>query len=197
MGWRITGENQANLQYYEAGVDRGVAHSGNASAFLRWRGPAGRDSTQASIGQTITAEPYRGKRVRLSAYLRTQDAEGGYLWFRVDGQHQGHLAPLGYASTHDASPAASPTRGTTDWRRYELVLDVPSASEAIRYGAGLYGKGQIWMDDFRIDVVDRTVPSSDLTPTVGLWPAETEARMKAGYAARPPLPQPTNTGFEQ
>ncbi len=46
-----------------------------------------------------------------------------------------------------------PIRGTTDWVRYAIVLDVPNEAVTIAFGALLSGSGQIWMDDLQFEIV--------------------------------------------
>ena len=48
-------------------------------------------------------------------------------------------------------------KGTTDWTRYEIVLDVPEAGQQIAMGLILDGPGQVWMDDLKIEVVGKEV----------------------------------------
>jgi hypothetical protein len=50
-----------------------------------------------------------------------------------------------------------PIKGTTDWKRYDVVLDVPPEAKALAFGLLLAGNGQIWFDDLRLEVVDRSV----------------------------------------
>ena len=39
-----------------------------------------------TLVQAVRAEPYRGRRIRLSGFIRTEGANGGAgLWMRVDG----------------------------------------------------------------------------------------------------------------
>ncbi len=39
--------------------------------------------------------------------------------------------------------------GTTDWKQFEVVLDVPTEAVNIVIGAFLSGKGQMWADDLK------------------------------------------------
>src|SRR4030095_6622009 len=55
-----------------------------------------------------------------------------------------------------------PVKGTTDWTKYELVLDVPEATTMILYGFFVYEKGKAWADDLRFEVVGKDVPSTNL-----------------------------------
>jgi hypothetical protein len=53
-----------------------------------------------------------------------------------------------------------PIRGTTDWTRYEVVLDVPAEGVAIAYGTLLEGAGSVWVDDVSLEVVDASVATT-------------------------------------
>jgi len=51
-------------------------------------------------------------------------------------------------------------KGTSDWKKYEIVLDVPEISDTIDFGFGNDGKGQVWADDFQFEVVGQDVPTT-------------------------------------
>ena len=55
-----------------------------------------------------------------------------------------------------------PIKGTTDWKKYEIVLDIPSDSKSINYGVLLSGDGKVWFDDFRLEEVDDNVPVTNI-----------------------------------
>jgi hypothetical protein len=54
-----------------------------------------------------------------------------------------------------------PVIGTTDWTRYEIVLDVGAGASQVVFGALLLGNGQIWLDDVQLEVVSDSVPVTD------------------------------------
>jgi len=54
-----------------------------------------------------------------------------------------------------------PIRGTTDWQKIEMVTDVPSEPCTINFGPTLYGTGELWCDDFQIDIVPSNTPITD------------------------------------
>ncbi len=54
--------------------------------------------------------------------------------------------------------------GTSDWKKYEIVLDVPPESRVIILGVSLFGKGQIWVDDLRFEDVGLDVPTTGQKP---------------------------------
>ncbi len=51
-------------------------------------------------------------------------------------------------------------QGTSDWKRYSIVLDVPDKTQQIIFGASLKGDGQIWIDDIEFENVGIDVPTT-------------------------------------
>ena len=189
-GWRVTGLNR---ELYSLTVDRQVFRSGQASALLQPKeGVEVADSTWASSVQSIDATPFRGKRVRMRAYLRSQ-ASNAWTWFRVDGTVQDGLGGLAFAN----SQSFDSIRGPTDWRPVDLVLDIPAEAIVMVYGAGMNGKGKLWIDDVSLEAVGSSVGVTQL-PRDGpwRWTAEEEKRSRDAWQTRPPG-KPMNLGFEQ
>ncbi|MEJ7739638.1 MAG: hypothetical protein WKF97_19610 [Chitinophagaceae bacterium] len=82
-------------------------------------------------------------------------------------------------------------KGTTEWKRYEVVLDVPSNAAGLAFGAILIGTGQIWFDNLNFETVDKSVPVTK--------PSEEFFSFNKGrkrYRNAFILPQPTNLNFE-
>ena len=153
-GWYRTG---ATPQAYDMSVDRTVAHSGKASATLKSIAkPAG----FGALMQSFDASSFRGKRVRMSGYLRSKDVDrwAGML-MRVDG-------PESSGSLAFDNMQNRPIRGTTAWTRCAIVLDVPDEAVAIAFGAMLIGSGQIWMDDLQFEIVGKDTATTSDNKTV-------------------------------
>jgi hypothetical protein len=113
-----------------------------------------------TLMQNMEPDPYLGKRVRMSGYVKTRDVETwAGLWFRVDNKEAGQF--LSFDNMHDGKPDRS-LKGTTDWTKYEIVLDVSDQAVNLAYGAILVGSGQIWFDDIEFEVVDKTVPTTNI-----------------------------------
>lgn len=53
-----------------------------------------------------------------------------------------------------------PIKGTSDWNRYEIVLDVSTEAVHLAFGVLLAGKGQVWIDDIQFEAV-----GPDVLPT--------------------------------
>jgi hypothetical protein len=158
-GW---GGGTARPQDYEFGTAPTEGASGKNAAYIKGR-PGAAANAFFSMLQCIRADDYIGKRMRLAARLKTVDSSGEQLFMRVDGPTgaNGELGKvLGFYNMGDR-----PIRGTTDWKTYSVVLDVPQGAAKICFGFILVGgKGEAWADDFSLDAVGKDVPLSTLPP---------------------------------
>lgn len=139
----------------------------------------------ASFGllkQSIRADDFRGRRVRLTGYIRTAERNDGsaHLWMRVDAENG--TAGADYMVTRPVLPG-------TDWTQYSVVLDVPANAVGITFGFALVGAGQAWLDDVALDVVGRDVPVTAEGDAVPFRAS------RSGYAAA--RRAPINLDFEQ
>ena len=133
---------------YEGGHDTAVRHSEGRTIILR---ASASTSGFGTYAETVPLEAYRGKRVRVSGYLRTAAAATGSFWLRVDG-------PAGVLAFDNMADRA--LTGTREWTPFAIVLNVPADAQALVGGLLLQGGGAIWADDLHIDVVDARVPAT-------------------------------------
>ncbi len=178
VGWFRTPSNSSNK--YSITVDTNIKHGDMASVSIR--SVCGDETEFGSIGQIIAADEYRGKRVRLSGWLRTENAHAGGFWMRVDGD----LRSLGFDNMMDRS-----VRDTTDWKEYSVVLEVPDNAVNIVIGALIVGKGQIWVDDLRMEIVDLNIASTNRLSEFQIQNASPRKGSK-----RSEITIPVNLGFE-
>jgi hypothetical protein len=144
-GWRIAGSSPTD---YEFGVDTQVAYAGSrSSGFIKSKveHPLG----FGTLMQRFTAINYRGSRMRLSGYLKTDQAQRGQMWLRIDGPGN---EVLGFDNMD-----SRPITGSSGWKRYEVVLDVPQTATNIAFGFFLWGSGTVWADEFKLERVDASV----------------------------------------
>ena len=175
-GWVLTGPA---AHAYSARPDSTEKHTGKASALLQSSTPD-LDSFGALM-QTFSADNYRGRRIRLSGYLRTRDLElWAALWMRVDGPETSSLAFDNMSNR--------PVRGNTEWSSYQIVLDVPRAAVQIAYGVTLAGSGRLWVDDLSVEAVGEDVATTDMRQP----PVPAKIGVPVGLPSTP-----TNTGFEE
>ena len=107
----------------------------------------------AMLQQSIKADDYLGKRMRLTGYVKTSDTNMGtaHLFIRVDGE--------GLAQTSDYM-WERPIATNSDWTRYALVVDVPKNAIGITFGLLLEGGGQAWIDDVTLEQVGNEVATT-------------------------------------
>ncbi len=53
-----------------------------------------------------------------------------------------------------------PIKGTVDWRKYEIVLDVPQQTAGIYFGVLLAGSGGVWLSNVQLEIVGEGVPTT-------------------------------------
>jgi C-terminal processing protease CtpA/Prc len=85
-------------------------------------------------------------------------------------------------------------RGTMDWTKVSIVLDVPTDADGLSFGLLLSGPGESWIDDASVEIVGSDVSATAptvTTPTRAGVPVEKVRRM---YDTAPLAP--VNLGFE-
>lgn len=156
-GWQLAGSNPSE---YDSGIDRQTLYNGKISAFIVSKEPPA--GGFGSLAQMFKADDYRGKRFRISSYLKTQDVTGwAGLWMRIDGPDGRTNNVLGFDNMQNR-----PVKGTQDWAQYSIVLDVPPESEFIAFGLLLNGKGKVWLSDFKFEEVGPDIAPTSLVPPV-------------------------------
>lgn len=156
-GWILAGTNPTS---YESGLDSQVSYSAHPTAFLKSTAP--HIEGFGTLMQEFRADHYLGKRVSFSAFVKTQNAAGwAGLWMRIDkGATQ-----LAFDNMQNR-----PIKGTTDWQKYDVVLDVPQDATGIFFGVLLGGTGEVWISNVKFEAVGLDVPTTSLTPPTS--PAE-------------------------
>ena len=167
-GWFLAGEGRS-YEDYEAGVDTKVAHSGHASAWLRPK--VDKPEFGGALMQIISAKDYAGKRIRFSGWLKTDGVDRSGLWMRIRPANADN-------SLAADNMLARPLKGSNDWTKAEIVLDVAHNADNMIFGSWVGLKGKAWLDDVKIEVVDRSVPTTDRSP----WPTSPR---NAGFEERP------------
>lgn len=109
----------------------------------------------AMLRQATEALPHWGKRMRFSAWIRTQRVE-----LATGGDPAGGVTMyFGATATEPATPTLSVTlAGTNDWQYRELIMDVPQKSAYLPLGFTLNGAGQMWARDLKFEEVSGDIP---------------------------------------
>lgn len=138
-----------------------------------------------NLMQSVAAGPFRGKKVRLRAAVRTADgAEGSkaQLWMRVDRKPgEGGQALPGAFDNMDDRPIRA-----TEWEYFPIVLAVAPDAERIALGLFVIGSGKAWLDDVTLEVVPEDTPVTRQTATTGGNQISPEVRAALARAEEAP-----------
>jgi hypothetical protein len=115
------------------------------------RGGQGPRVRPVRFQQSLNAEPYRGRRVRLSMWVRTRmpdkpepkmPVSQTNVFMRIENED-------GTFTQYDGSIA--PIYGNTEWTRKIVVIEVPTDAYAMSFGVAVTGPGNVWVDDVVLD----------------------------------------------
>jgi len=171
-GWKKSGSKPG---VYDVGTDNLNPWGGMPSAYAASIDKAGGEF--GGLMQVTSAEAYRNQRVKLTGWIKTEDANdgGGHLWLRIDGQEGGRS--LQFDNMDGRAP-----KGTTDWQEYSVVLDVPPNASTLNYGFFIEGQGKIWVNGVTLNPAGSEVPSTDMLVKK---PALPEAPVNLGFGPPP------------
>ncbi len=156
--WFLAGDRPED---YKIGTDNVSAPDGKSSGFIH-----SVNSNAFGFGtlmQMVKADKYRGNRVKMTASIKTENAKQWVgMWFRVDSEKESQLA--------FDNMADRPIRGTTDWMRYEIVLDVDKEAAYLAFGILLSKTGKAWISDITFEVVDMSTPITNPDKIWSIFP---------------------------
>jgi hypothetical protein len=149
-GWHLGGSNPAD---YLSGVDAAAMYQGHPSGYLKTSKTAA--NGYGLLMQEFPAAAYAGKRVRLSAFVKTDRVrDWAGLWMQyAEGPEPG------VAVAKRQEPLIN---GATEWTSYEVVTDVPAGATTIEIGVMLHGPGTVWINSVSFAV---TGPNEAKSPT--------------------------------
>ena len=162
-GWFVAGSKPTE---YESGIDTLATFNGHPSAYLKAKVPSVEGF--GTLMQDFRADHYVGKRVRFSAFVKTERAQDwAGLWMRIDSGSQ----QLAFDNMQDR-----PIKGTTEWKKYDVVLDVPQNATGIFFGVLLSGTGTVWLSDAKFEIV-----GPDVLTTNGAVQLKPDEPMNLGF----------------
>ena len=133
--WGASGKTP---EYYRMGTTTSQHHSGNSAAFIRAVDPHSGD--WATLMQMADAGQYKGKRLEMTGWVKADSVSGwSGMWLRIDGENTHDLA---FDNMQDR-----PIKGTSDWTKCTITLDLPLNAKYLAYGLLLEGKGTVYFDD--------------------------------------------------
>jgi hypothetical protein len=179
--WGFGGDGKV-LQY-DCRIDPAASYDGRPSVSIKSK-PGVAPSGFGLLVQDFKVTPYIGKRVHLSANLKSEGVDGwGGLLVNVGGSDS---LPVAFDNMHDGVKDRS-IKGTTAWKNYSVVLDVPKSAREIIIGAMLVGSGAMWVNGVNWEVVGPEFPvtgsSWGAVPEPGL---QTKRYIKDGNVIQDP-----------
>jgi hypothetical protein len=145
VGWFLSGARPDN---YKTGIDTAITQHGHKSAFIESvsENPEG----FSTLMQQCNVKDYKGKRVKMTGYLKTQGADAtASMWSRVDDFDKKIVADFDNMGDR-------PISGNSDWTKCEIVFDVPDSKCAVAFGFIFSGTGKIWIDNVSFEIVSNT-----------------------------------------
>lgn len=114
--------------------------SGNSCAVVMVPGNA--LAQMGTLMQSFSAAAYRGKTIRLRAWLRLEivnPGDSGQMWIGVDR-----------ANNVTGQPVRS-----EEWTQSEIRVRIPPDAAFVKFGVNSIGKGRVWVDNVTFDTLPR------------------------------------------
>ena len=141
-GWFKTG---SEAKKYEIGLNSSESKTGKKCAYIK-----SIDESIKGFGalmQKCDAKNYLGKRIKMTGFVKAENVKKwSGMWLRVDSKYGGRS--LSFDNMKDR-----PIKGTTDWIKCEITLNVPDESSTLNYGVLLNGEGVIYFDRVSFEIL--------------------------------------------
>ena len=135
---------------YKTGLDSITFKNGKKSVFI--------ESLENNIEgfgtlmQTCKAKNYLGTRIKMTGYIKSENVtDWAGMWLRVDSKTD-HES-LSFDNMQDRA-----IKGTSDWTKCEIILDVPEESGTLNFGVLMAGTGKVWFDNISFEILDNATP---------------------------------------
>ncbi|WP_394835102.1 zf-HC2 domain-containing protein [Pendulispora rubella] len=151
--WHLLYTDADGATRFATATDPTVLFRGSPSRVLRGEPSARSDG--ARLAQRFQATKYLGKRVRLSAWLRTEGVTYG-AGLSVQAQKLGETWDKAKFRGAEGIPPERAIKGTTDWAPYELTFDVSADASIVIVDVFLDGGGRVWVAEPMFEIVGPT-----------------------------------------
>lgn len=144
-------------------VMRDTSVRAGGAASIRVQSTTPEPAGMANLSQWFAADSVQGKRIRVSAKVRTSSLRGNaQMWVRADGISLTRLDNM-----HDR-----PVTTDLEWTSVESVLDIPPDAITVTVGFLLIGAGTLWIDDVAVETISQsraTTQYADLAARDSAW----------------------------
>ena len=161
--------NTGDTSNYKVFVDSLNAKSGKYAAGIEFTG----SSLSYKTITFVLPNNYEGKKITISGYIKTEGITEGYAGLR---------SVINHINGFDIIARDDKTRisGTTDWKKYEMALNLnPANTSYIMFDGILSGNGKMWLDNIKITIDGKDV--QHLEPYIHKpFPAENDKEFDNG-----------------
>jgi len=142
VNWIIAGDRPYD---YRMGIDKDNGFYGGNAACIQSISKKAKGF--GTLMQQCLPGKFLGKKVRMSCMIKTENVKDwAGLWLRTDINDP--YTVLGFDNMGDR-----PIKGSNDWKKYEIIMEIHPKCELINYGVLLSGSGKIWMDKFEFEIL--------------------------------------------
>jgi len=161
VGW----DNFGGSNYFIT-LDSTITKSGKYAASIEFK----EGNPDFKAWSFTIPENYGGEKITLTGYIKTEDVTDGFagLWMRID-------PAIAFDNMNQRG-----VKGTTDWTKYEITLDMnPDKTKQIVVGGLLVGKGKMWLDELQVFIDGKNI--QELKPLEKkIYPAESDKEFDNG-----------------
>ncbi|QNM84520.1 hypothetical protein H9W90_09960 [Polaribacter pectinis] len=160
---------------YIISFDNSIFQNGEKSSYIESIEPE--INGFGTLMQTCNAKEYLGKKVKMSGFIKTENISDWVgMWLRID--------PIkSPSSEYFDNMRDKQIKGTTNWTKYEIILDIPTNSNSMNFGVLIYGTGKVWFDNLSFEIVGKSTEKFNDSLNIGI--------------SNKLLPKPTNLDFEE
>ena len=146
-GWAKAGSKPNS---YDMGIDKSAGQDGKNCASIK--SIDRKINGFGTLMQSFSPNNYIGKKIRMTGFMKSKNVDNwAGFWLRIDKTDSKATLDNMYDR---------PVKGTTDWTKYEIVLEVPETAKNIAFGALINGTGQIWFGNLNFEIADDSVPAT-------------------------------------
>ncbi len=159
--WNVFG-----AENYEVALDSISTKSGKYAASIAFK----EGGSNFKAWAFTLPNNYAGKKITLTGYIKTENVTDGYagLWMRIDPS-------IAFDNMNNNG-----VKGSTDWTKYEITLEMnPAKTKQIVIGGLLVGKGKMWIDDFSVSIDGKDIKELK-TLERKIYPAEKDTVFNNG-----------------
>lgn len=148
-GWRFIGFPKETSTYQ---IDQTIKRREKGSLLISNQ-DAQPLSTASLHHEGFLADNYLGKRLHMHTYIKTEDVKHVMVSIEINGSKE---------ALRLRQVSLPPIRGTNDWAEYEIVFDVPNDTALLKFALLMMGEGRVWLDKVDFEVVDNSVPLTEI-----------------------------------